>query len=166
MPSIAQEALLKANTQQNIVSGFNKSGIFQYNPDVFQDHGFAPSFATKKDAFQEDVNVFPSIPPISVDITMSTNLIIDPDPIISVGIMSTDPARPVDTITSTDTTMSTDPNVAGSSLNSDAFHLLRIRPFQKKPARSEKRKRNVKKSSILTNTFPRKKEDNLVKQGK
>ena len=42
---IAKEALLKANTPQNIVGGFNKSGIFPCSPDVLQGHDFAPSFA-------------------------------------------------------------------------------------------------------------------------
>ena len=87
LSSTAKGALLKANTSQNIVSGFNKSEIFPYNPDVFQDHDFAPSFATDRNAFQKDVNVPPSIsvdPPISVDTTMSTDAPKSSDSIISV----------------------------------------------------------------------------------
>ena len=148
LPSITKEALSKPNTPQNIDSGFNKFEIFSYNPEKFQDHDFAPSFATNRDASQ-DVNVLPSVsvdPPISADTTISTDAPKSPDLIIF-----------VDTTASTDATMSADPDVAGSSLNSDAFSLLRIKKFPKACSRTEKRKRNFKKSSILKDTSPKKK---------
>ena len=115
-----------------IFSSFNKSGIFIYNTNVFQDHDFAPSFATDKDASQEDVNVPSSVsvdPPTSEDTTMSTD-----------APMSANSAIPVDTTTSTDANMSADLDVAGFSLNSDAFIPPGTRSFQKVPPRTEKKK--------------------------
>ena len=97
---------------------------------MFQDHDFAPFFSTNKDASQEDVNVPPSVsvdPPTSEDTTMSTD-----------APMSANSAIPVDTTTSTDANMSADPDVAGFSLNSDAFIPLGTRPFQKVPEKKKK----------------------------
>ena len=71
----------------DIVSDFNKSGAFQYNPDVFQDHHFALSFAIDRNASQENVNVPHSVsvdPPISVNTTMLTDASKSADPTISV----------------------------------------------------------------------------------
>ena len=135
LPSITKEALLKPNTPQNIDSGFNKFEIFSYNPDKFQDHDFAPSFATNRDASQ-DVNVLPSVsvdPPTSADTAMSTDAPKSPDLIIF-----------VDRTASTNATMSADPDVAGSSLNSDAFSLLRIKNFQKPVPEKRKEKEMLK----------------------
>ena len=58
--------------------------------------------------------------------------------------MSGDSAIPVDTTTSTDATISADPDVAGSTLNSDAFSPLRIRPFPKATTRQRKEKETLR----------------------
>lgn len=48
LPALAKESLLKATTPQNIMSGFEVSGIHPFNPDVFSDMDFGPSTVTDR----------------------------------------------------------------------------------------------------------------------
>ena len=49
IPGIVKIALLRAVTHQNIVSGFECTGIFPFNPDVFQEYEFLPSSVTDRE---------------------------------------------------------------------------------------------------------------------
>ena len=49
IPKIVKIALLRAVTHQNIVSGFECTGIFPFNPDVFHEYEFLPSSVTDRE---------------------------------------------------------------------------------------------------------------------
>ncbi|XP_063960443.1 uncharacterized protein LOC135155423 [Lytechinus pictus] len=48
IPSILHDAWKDALSMRNIISGFEKAGIFPFNPDVFTDVDFAPSIVTDR----------------------------------------------------------------------------------------------------------------------
>lgn len=54
LPGLVAEALPRAATPTNILSGFKVTGIYPFNRDVFQDYEFAPSLPT--DNSSEQVN--------------------------------------------------------------------------------------------------------------
>lgn len=48
IPSLVKTAFPKAMTPNNIVAGFKTTGIMPFNPDVFQDADYLPSFVTDR----------------------------------------------------------------------------------------------------------------------
>ena len=42
----SKRSLTKANTPTNFISGFKKAGILPFNRHAFEEHEFAPAFAT------------------------------------------------------------------------------------------------------------------------
>ncbi|CAI6352745.1 unnamed protein product [Macrosiphum euphorbiae] len=48
IPLIVKQALPMAATMSNIQSGFRVSGIWTYNPDIFTDEAFLPSYITDR----------------------------------------------------------------------------------------------------------------------
>ena len=45
LPSLAREALTKANTPTNVISGFKKAGIVPFNRHALEEQELAPVFA-------------------------------------------------------------------------------------------------------------------------
>jgi len=52
IPLIVKQALPMAATMSNIRSGFKVSGIWPYNPDIFTDEEFLPSYITDRPQFK------------------------------------------------------------------------------------------------------------------
>jgi len=48
IPFIVKQALPMAATMSNIQSGFKVSGIWPYNPDIFTEEEFMPSYVTDR----------------------------------------------------------------------------------------------------------------------
>lgn len=48
IPGIVKHAWPLAATPNNIMNAFNKAGISPYNPEIFTDEDFAPSFVTDR----------------------------------------------------------------------------------------------------------------------
>ena len=49
LPAILSEALPRANSATNIINGFRRTGIMPLNPQVFEDHEFAPASVTDRE---------------------------------------------------------------------------------------------------------------------
>ena len=49
LPAILSEALPRANSATNIINGFRRTGIMPFNPQVFEDHEFAPASVTDRE---------------------------------------------------------------------------------------------------------------------
>ena len=55
LPGIMREAWPLAAVQKNIIKGFEVAGIFPFNPEVFTDADYAPSFVTDR-PYNESTN--------------------------------------------------------------------------------------------------------------
>ncbi|XP_023942774.1 uncharacterized protein LOC112049208 [Bicyclus anynana] len=60
IPGIVRTALPLALTQNNIMSGFEKTGIFPYNENKFDDADFAPSYVTDRPMGNDESEPQPS----------------------------------------------------------------------------------------------------------
>ena len=49
IPSLVKEAHMQAMTPRNIISGFQNTGIFPYNRDLFSDADFSPALLTDRE---------------------------------------------------------------------------------------------------------------------
>jgi len=56
IPLIVKQALPVAATMSNIQSGFRVSGIWPYNPDIFTDGEFLPSYITDRPQETNNLN--------------------------------------------------------------------------------------------------------------
>ena len=48
LPAVLREALPGVATHQNIVKGFAVAGVFPFNPNIFSDMDYAPSYVTDR----------------------------------------------------------------------------------------------------------------------
>jgi len=69
IPYIVKQALPMAATMSNIQSGFKVSGIWPYNPDIFTEEEFMPSFVTDRPQEMNDGSQ-----DVSYDVTNNINI--------------------------------------------------------------------------------------------
>ena len=142
IPSIVKEALPRVVTLKNISAGFECTGIFPFNRNIFTDADFAPSAVTDRPAPQTKEN--------ELDVTERVVSDGHSDPVNStadvpveeglITVPSTNGAGPSGLLTSTS---SSHPNFSPET----------IRPFPKADPRQNTRKgRKKRKSAILTDT--------------
>lgn len=127
IPFIVKQALPMAATMSNIQSGFKVSGIWPYNPDIFTDEEFLPSYITDRPQETNNLNT------ITADETNQNN--INELPIQS---PSTSQVQTMHTHQTYDNYVSPE----------------QIRPFPKAGVRTTNSKiqRRKRKSTILTDT--------------
>ncbi|KAB0805318.1 hypothetical protein PPYR_02288 [Photinus pyralis] len=136
LPGLVAEALPKATTPTNILSGFKVSGIFPFNRDVFQDYEFSPSLPT--------------------DTPLTTNLynaaeipqLVQTDPIPSTS-------RESDHIIGNKTPTKIDTHQI-DALNNSKELLETIRPFPKVPLNLKKKVIRKKRSTAILTETPEK----------
>lgn len=136
IPKIVADSLPFAQTSMNIMNGFKKTGIFPYNPNIFNDDEFSPSFVTDRPD------------PASIVLerdrqeqAMSTTQPIQPDPVPSTSASQCEP----EPSTSNKENEQLDPP--------RAFSLENVRPFPKAaPRKISTSIRRKRKAAILTDT--------------
>lgn len=139
LPGLVAEALPKATSPANILSGFRVTGIFPFNRDIFEEHEFAPSLPTDK--------------PYDPTLVESTTR----EPVSPLPSTSKEPLQSISDRTDENGTASE--MVATTSTETDQLNtskelLESIRPFPKAPTTIKKitTNRRKRKTAILTET--------------
>lgn len=157
IPGIVKHAWPLAATPNNIMNAFKKAGISPYNPDIFTDEDFAPSFVT--DRPMPDANIS-----LELGQNMESQLqeIADPEePQVdhNVEAIPGSEPRPATTGSATNEPQPGLSNIANLPNNvviqatSSTFSPEAIKPLPKAPPRSSiSTKRRIRKSAILTDT--------------
>ncbi|XP_050298015.1 uncharacterized protein LOC126737250 [Anthonomus grandis grandis] len=99
IPKIVATALPLGATSSNIINGFSKTGIYPYNPDIFCDTDFAPSYMTNRPV-PESISQPPSTENNSISASTSQTIAPEtPDdnaiPSTSTGVFSPESLRPL-----------------------------------------------------------------------
>ncbi|CAH1966294.1 unnamed protein product [Acanthoscelides obtectus] len=158
IPGIVKIAWPVAATPNNIMNAFKKAGISPYNPDIFTDEDFAPSFVTDRPLPDTNISLLESTHNEESQLQKITD---HEEPGLNCnmeGIPDIEP-RPATTGPVTNQPQPGPSNIADFSNNvviqatSRIFSPEAIKPLPKAPPRSSTAtKHRIRKSAILTDT--------------
>ncbi|XP_023216961.1 uncharacterized protein LOC111619466 [Centruroides sculpturatus] len=158
IPEIVKYALPIAATPINIMSSFKKAGIWPYDPNIFTEDDFAPSFVTDRPLAPTHESVSAGITPIN-DIDIIDMEVSEAETSIDKSNNARETVSIIDERQILDqpgpsgvVNLSTTSGVVQGLGKDVPFSPEAIRPFPKAPPRSGTIKRCRRKSAILTDT--------------
>ncbi|XP_023240420.1 uncharacterized protein LOC111638880 [Centruroides sculpturatus] len=158
IPEIVKYALPIAATPINIMSSFKKAGIWPYDPNIFTEDDFAPSFVTDRPLAPTHESVSAGITPIN-DIDIIDMEVSEAETSIDKSNNARETVSIIDERQILDqpgpsgvVNLSTTSGVVQGLGKDVPFSPEAIRPFPKAPPRSGTTKRCRRKSAILTDT--------------
>ncbi|CAM1295476.1 Uncharacterised protein r2_g465 [Pycnogonum litorale] len=174
IPNLVKEAQLQAMTPRNILSGFEKTGIFPYNRDLFTEEDFAPAQLTDRalpaipeietPLVPEPVEA-PAVPP---EVSDGRTIFGSPQPGTSNDVPPTDTyPNPL----TSDTLMPTTPTAparhsadSGKYVSPDEIYVLPKAQERKTKRRSRKGKTKVLTATPVRNELAAQKEQRMQKK--
>ncbi|KYM96896.1 Jerky-like protein [Cyphomyrmex costatus] len=153
IPEIVKIALPLALTQNNIQAGFNCTGIFPFNRNIFSELDFAPSYVTDRPFESNILHSYVSSQSTNNDIESQTSFIENEASLEHQTSTDTDnESQRLSIISNFDVLILETSNTEfqQGSDNVTVFSLENIKPFPKAPPRKTTRQRKKRKSAIYT----------------
>lgn len=158
IPSIVRTALPLALNPQNIIKGFEKSGIYPFNKNIFLPSDFAPASVTDRPHVNsEKINENNSVP--AIDSTQNSAISAASTDLLENNMLSTSasagvPVGEEDEPNISDLYFDPQPSTSaeGDNIKKAEFSPTLVRPFPKAMPRIQKFKARRRTTAILTDT--------------